>query len=142
MSRPKTYCTIHDCTGENRGHGLCSKHYSRAKRHGDPHYLGRAESTKGVTQKVKREYVGALKLERGCTDCGYAAHPAALDFDHLPGTIKVRDIKQGQQLGWQALLNEIDKCEVVCANCHRIRTYERGGEVMSVDIQTLESDGR
>ena len=66
----------------------------------------------------------------GCVDCGYNEHPAALDFDHLPDTNKVRDIKSGQQLGWAALQEEIAKCEVVCANCHRIRTSERRKEVV------------
>lgn len=64
--------------------------------------------------------------------CGYQVHSAALDFDHLPGTIKVRDIKHGNTLGWEALQVEIAKCEVVCANCHRIRTFLRnreGGDV-------------
>jgi hypothetical protein len=74
--------------------------------------------------------VRAYKLEKGCIDCGYRENPVALSFDHLPGTVKVRDIKSGQQLGWQALLDEIAKCEVVCMNCHVIRTSERRKEVM------------
>jgi hypothetical protein len=74
---------------------------------------------------TRRAYVIQYKLNHGCADCGYAEHHAALDFDHRPGTVKVRDVKGGQQLGWEALLAEIAKCDVVCANCHRIRTYER-----------------
>lgn len=66
---------------------------------------------------MRRDYVIA--------DCGYNDHPAALDFDHRPDTVKVRDIKSGQQLGWDALIEEIAKCDVVCANCHRIRTVTR-----------------
>ena len=76
------------------------------------------------------EWVALFKMILGCADCGYREHPAALDFDHRPGTTKVRDIKQGQQLGWEALKAEIAKCDVVCANCHRIRTVERREEVM------------
>lgn len=110
---------------------MCHKHYSRWIRHGDPLVLLRATSTDGVTREFKRQYVEDYKLKHGCVDCGYNAHSAALDFDHLPGTTKVRDIKSGQHLGWLALLTEIAKCEVVCANCHRIRTAARRAAVGS-----------
>lgn len=115
---------------KNPRRGYCQKHYSRQRRYGDTNTLLRAVSTVGVTPMVKREWVIAYKLEHGCADCGYSAHHAALDFDHRPGTTKVRDIKSGQQLGWQALMDEVAKCDVVCANCHRIRTYERRRAVL------------
>jgi hypothetical protein len=87
-----------------------------------------------MSPEAKKSWVIAYKLTQGCADCGFRSHHAALDFDHRPGTDKVRDIKSGQQLGWKALQDEIAKCDVVCANCHRIRTYLRardGGEVMT-----------
>jgi hypothetical protein len=53
-------------------------------------------------------------------------HPAALDFDHRPDVVKEFQIGGNLQLGpTQRLLSEIAKCDVVCANCHRIRTHER-----------------
>lgn len=76
--------------------------------------------------KKFRAYVQAIKVERGCTDCGYNAHPAALDFDHLPGQLKLGRLAAmacGSAL--KTIHAEIDKCEVVCANCHRVRTAER-----------------
>lgn len=118
-------CSVAVCDMTAKRRGMCHKHYSRWRRHGDPLVQRRATSTDGVTQEVKKKYVDEYKMKHGCSDCGYNAHPAALDFDHLPGTVKVRDIKSGQQLGWLALLAEIAKCEVVCANCHRIRTAIR-----------------
>lgn len=59
----------------------------------------------------------------GCVDCGYNKHPDALDFDHTDG--KTRNI--GTLRSMKRVLEEIErhKCEVVCANCHRIRTAER-----------------
>jgi hypothetical protein len=71
--------------------------------------------------------VRAIKVAKGCADCGFNSHPAALDFDHLPGTIKLFDIGNaaGRWTPWDLVLLEIAKCEVVCANCHRIRTFER-----------------
>ena len=79
-----------------------------------------------------RAYVNAFKLERGCADCGYRGHPAALQFDHLPGThklYKVTDLVMGNRKKLDA---EIAKCEVVCANCHAIRTVTREQETQTV----------
>ena len=61
----------------------------------------------------------------GCVDCGYNEHPAALDFDHMPGTEKLFNIGQEKHRALDQLLAEIAKCELVCANCHRIRTVSR-----------------
>jgi hypothetical protein len=118
---------------------FCARHYSRQQRHGDPEGISRAEPSK-QSAADRRAFVHAYKLEKGCADCGYNKHPAALDFDHLPGTVKVRDIKSGAQLGWKALLEEIEKCQVVCSNCHRIRTAERRKEVMPMNTPTLETN--
>lgn len=123
-------CSVTGCKSKGRNHGMCNAHYHRFKRYGDPTIMKRAVSNPGITPAFKKAWVVAYKLEKGCVDCGYNKHPAALDFDHLPGTEKLRDIKCGQHLGWEALQAEVAKCEVVCANCHRIRTSERakGGD--------------
>lgn len=74
-------------------------------------------------RRDNREKVQAYLATRSCTDCGIA-DPRVLDFDHL------RD-KRGNisrlrlSYDWSVIEAEIAKCEVVCANCHRIRTYER-----------------
>ena len=61
-----------------------------------------------------------------CADCGGRFHPAAMAFDHLPGSVKVLDIASLVRRGSVGLARaEIQKCEIVCANCHAIRTYER-----------------
>jgi len=72
-----------------------------------------------------RALIAEYKLAHGCTDCGYRGHPAALDLDHLPGFEKRANV--GRLLGREAILAELAKCEVVCANCHRIRTGQRAG---------------
>src|SRR5215467_9540680 len=117
-------CTIHGCENIAVKRGWCHGHYMRWYRHGDP-LLGRASKTPGKSAAYPSQWVNDYKVRVGCADCGYNAHPAALDFDHLPGAVKTRDIRSGQNFGWQALMDEIEKCEVVCANCHRIRTVER-----------------
>ena len=78
------------------------------------------------TRADRRAWLDDYKVKAGCVDCGYRAHPRALDFDHI-GTDKVGDVGRlaHSRIAWARLLAEIAKCEVVCANCHRIRTYER-----------------
>ena len=88
----------------------------------------KAESRRRV--RARREQaltmVNEIKLSRGCADCGYAEHAVALEFDHLPGTTKVASINElVGRLDINGIRDEIEKCEVVCANCHRVRTQER-----------------
>jgi hypothetical protein len=80
--------------------------------------------------KKKRRYekldaIDAIKLAHGCADCGYNEHACALDFDHRPGTEKVAGVANLLGGSWDVLWNEIDKCDVVCSNCHRVRTKYR-----------------
>jgi hypothetical protein len=68
----------------------------------------------------------SIKLARGCTDCGWSQWARGLDWDHVRGP-KVSTIANmiGRRDSWQAIEEEMAKCEVVCANCHRIRTHQR-----------------
>jgi hypothetical protein len=77
-------------------------------------------------QKTLLAYIHEIKLARGCADCGYNANAVALDFDHLPGHLKearLASMAAGATLA--KIKTEIAKCDVVCANCHRIRTAAR-----------------
>lgn len=50
-----------------------------------------------------------------------------LEFDHVTGT-KSFDVGQClPRYAWESILDEIEKCEVVCASCHRRRTARRRG---------------
>ena len=76
-------------------------------------------------QKRRRPQVRAVRdaLKSGpCTDCGGTFPPECMDWDHLPGQPKVNHTNR---LEGAALLAEIAKCELVCANCHRIRSKKR-----------------
>lgn len=71
-----------------------------------------------------RAYIWELKSSP-CKDCGLTFHPSAMDFDHVRGkTMNVgRMVTQGHSI--ESLKEEIEKCEIVCANCHRLRTWQR-----------------
>jgi DNA-directed RNA polymerase subunit M/transcription elongation factor TFIIS len=90
-------------------------------------YIADRESINKRTRERAAEttaWMRAIKKESGCVDCGYNAHPSALDFDHI-GDDKHFDIGSNTSASRERLQAEMDKCEVVCANCHRIRTYKR-----------------
>ena len=62
-------------------------------------------------------------MRTGCARCGYREHPAALQFNHVTNS-KSFNISQDPKRKWDAIITEIAKCEVLCANCHSIHSYE------------------
>lgn len=63
-----------------------------------------------------------------CMDCGGRFPACCMDYDHRPDTMKVRNVSKFARSGWRGAFTEIAKCDVVCANCHRIRTRDRASE--------------
>lgn len=59
-----------------------------------------------------------------CADCGGTFPPVCMDFDHVRG-VKLFSVSRASTRSIETVLKEIEKCEVVCANCHRIRTASR-----------------
>jgi hypothetical protein len=77
-----------------------------------------------------RKFIRRYKLMQGCADCSYKAHHAALEFDHLPNTGKPTSVGgMCYSASLKRIKEEIRKCDVVCSNCHSIRTYNRGQQV-------------
>jgi hypothetical protein len=73
----------------------------------------------------KRAIVTAAK-DVPCADCGQRYPAVVMDFDHQRDKrYKVSRLAQTNH-SVKALRAEMDKCEVVCANCHRIRTHGSG----------------
>ena len=61
-----------------------------------------------------------------CMDCRGVFPSVCMDFDHRPDEAKLFTISHGKgQYGEEKILAEIAKCDVVCANCHRLRTFGR-----------------
>ncbi len=74
---------------------------------------------------VSRTYTDQAK-DVPCVDCGIKYPPHVMDFDHVRG-VKVDDISRmvRVRVGERRLQAEINKCDVVCANCHRERSHQR-----------------
>lgn len=88
-----------------------------------------AEVRKAVQRKREhkvrnREHVLAHLRGHPCVDCG-EGDVLVLEFDHLRDKdARINDCIR-RAFSINRLQNEMDKCEVVCANCHRRRTYGR-----------------
>jgi hypothetical protein len=90
-------------------------------------YIDQARERKQALALERTGYLLTFFQEHPCIDCG-ETDAVVLEFDHLRD--KRFDI--GQSLpyrSWQSILDEIAKCEVVCANCHRRRTARRRGNL-------------
>ncbi len=92
------------------------------------HYKANKKKYAMQTKKNRyrlRECINKIK-DVPCTDCGNEYPPYVMDFDHVSDD-KVDCISRmvNTAMGKATILREIDKCEVVCSNCHRIRTYNR-----------------
>lgn len=94
----------------------------------------------------KRRYINQLRYKaenrrnlfnyfsnHGCVDCG-EKDPLVLEFDHVRGN-KSGDISSmvTRPVRWKRILEEIEKCEVRCANCHRRKTAR--------DFKWFKADG-
>lgn len=98
----------------------------------------RSRTANKVAFVRNRRLIRAAK-DRPCADCHGTFHFAAMQFDHVRGT-KVFDIANYQTRSLRLLQLELAKCEVVCANCHAVRTYERAAAAaasMGVDGEPL-----
>lgn len=81
-------------------------------------------------KRAKREFIRDFKRRAGCAIC-HERNPEVLDLDHLDPATKTRN-HLGQSthwvdLGWKRLVEEIESCQVLCANCHRRRTSTQFG---------------
>lgn len=83
------------------------------------------EWTRKRAQSIRDE-LSAMKLERGCIDCGYNADHRALEWDHIVPRNGAPTVGSVVARGRAAAMKEIEKCVVRCANCHRIKTYKTG----------------
>lgn len=82
-------------------------------------------SSKEHRRKI-RKMIQDYKEFVGCVDCKVKHPHYILDFDHLPGTTDTMKVSRAVEYSITRVIEEMLKCEVVCANCHRVRTYDRG----------------
>lgn len=108
------------------------EYYSQTKaRFKEQRALSRVENVRR-NQQWLYEYLSA----HPCVDCS-EPDVLVLEFDHLPQFEKRGNVASLVSCSIKALKSEIQRCEVVCANCHRRRTYSRMESCWRVDLGGL-----
>lgn len=106
----------------------CVNAYYRGRRR----ERGPGYSTKFVKRRREAltDMVMEYKTERGCIFCG-ERHPAALDLHHRDPKSKIMHIRGmvDRTRPVAVIRAEMEKCDVVCSNCHRKLHYMEGGRV-------------
>lgn len=130
--------------------GLCYQCWLNKKRLDSPYIQGIKERPKGGSQWKnpygqthyeinKKEYINKAKvrskeikdfiyqskLNKPCLDCGVIYPPCVMEYDHLDN--KLFNVSEGVRNGYSLIKiqDEIKKCELVCSNCHKLRSYNR-----------------
>lgn len=98
----------------------------------DHHAFGRAALCKvcfnlSCMERWKATKVKAISYKGGkCVDCSLnleESHFSVFEFHHLNPTEKEANWTKLRLKSWDKIINELDKCVLLCANCHRIRHY-------------------
>jgi hypothetical protein len=107
----------------------CRRERGRAHyRENRSYYLTKARRHQDKVVEQVREWVAQYLREHPCVDCGIT-DIRVLEFDHKDPSAKRLPVSVLARSGYSlmAVKEEIEKCDVRCANCHRIRTHEQQG---------------
>ena len=102
-------------------------------------YVDQARDQKRRLARERTAYLIDYFAVHPCVDCG-ETDPVVLEFDHL----RDKRFNIGSALAyrnWASIVAEMEKCEVVCANCHRRRTFTRIGSVRAL-LALAEPDAK
>lgn len=92
------------------------------------HYYSNKEAYYERSKKQREEIRTFLQAVKSypCLDCGVTYPYYVMQFDHRPDEVKVLTPARLVNCGsWKKVVDEIMKCDVVCANCHAERTHQR-----------------
>lgn len=104
---------IKDPTQRKEYHAKYIREHYRANK---DYYRERNKATEEKVQELIRQ-----AKSQPCADCGIQYPYYVMDFDHKGN--KSFNLASGKSRGMNVVKREIAKCDVVCANCHRERTY-------------------
>lgn len=85
----------------------------------------RCNSCNTKIRRIRAKKAAIKYLGGKCNRCGYDKHDAALEFHHKDPNEKEFIISNVANKRWEVIKVELNKCELLCANCHRIEHSNR-----------------
>lgn len=103
----------------------CFQEYEKAKWKACPERRRTNKEKSKERRRRNRDYVLNYLSTHPCVSCGNPDF-RVLEFDHIDRSIKTNNVSDLSRTacGLHKIQEEIDKCQVLCANCHRIKTFE------------------
>ncbi|MBI4037158.1 hypothetical protein HY385_01925 [Candidatus Daviesbacteria bacterium] len=103
-----------------------SKYTKQHYKNNKEYYLKKATINRKSARERLRKFLFEYYSTHSCVDCG-ESNPIVLEFDHIQRQNKYSNIARmaNRALSLERIKNEIAKCEVVCANCHKKRTAKQ-----------------
>lgn len=96
-------------------------------------YQNDCNECRKASLRKNKQFISILvkrwKLFKGCANCDFKAeHSCQLDIDHIVPKRSSGNDRQAINTSWSKvrLKKELSKCQVLCANCHRLKTYRDG----------------
>jgi len=105
----------------------CSDYGKEHYRKNVAQYVARSKARASIDRPRNRQFVAEYLVTHPCVDCGESDR-VVLEFDHRDPATKAADVGRLIHMSTIAIIrSEIEKCDVRCGNCHRIRTAAQFG---------------
>jgi hypothetical protein len=100
---------------------------NRQKDFGKAHYLLYKETYAKRGARNREELRAFFEIAKGkpCSGCGGVFHPCVMEFHHRDRSAKAKNIASFRAMS-SRLIEEINKCDLLCANCHRMAHFNLG----------------
>lgn len=102
------------------------EYYKKTKAQAHEYYLVNKDKFRNRNQIARKRntlFINEYKIQTGCSKCGYDKHACALDFHHIESKKENIARLSKNAVSLDSLKEEISKCIVLCANCHREEHY-------------------
>ncbi len=106
----------------------CDQAYAKKLYHSDPYFKDRTVGRNLVNKNTNKSKMIEYLADKKCANCP-ESDPIVLEFDHRNPKTKLGNISEmvSSGLSWKRILEEIDKCDILCSNCHKKKTAKQFG---------------
>lgn len=87
-----------------------------------------SQLAKQASKKKQRKLDAIKYMGEQCADCKQKYHPSVYEFHHLDPKTKDVNLAHFKSASWDKFVVELDKCIMLCANCHRVRHWKEKNE--------------